>query len=164
MLKAILTPIGFICFFGVIALLIFFSFSLDRVLKFPVLFPHPLNWIFGLLFSVIGVIPTAISVIYFIIKKGTPVPVNPPSKLIVKGIYKYVRNPMLTGLFIQMFGLGIICDSISLIFITTPVFTCLSVWLIKNIEEPELAKRFGNEYLEYKKRIPRFFPWNKKSN
>jgi protein-S-isoprenylcysteine O-methyltransferase Ste14 len=68
---------------------------------------------------------------------------------------------MMTGLFITLFGLGIWCRSISLVFIFSPLFVLLSAWELKAIEEPELEKRLGKEYIEYKKRVPMFFPWMK---
>jgi protein-S-isoprenylcysteine O-methyltransferase Ste14 len=65
---------------------------------------------------------------------------------------------MLTGLFFLLFGLGILYNSISLFFIFTPIFILLNVLELKAIEEPELEKRFGKEYLEYKKKVPMFIP------
>ena len=69
---------------------------------------------------------------------------------------------MLLGLFIFMLGLGILLGSLSLIFIFTPLFVAINVFYIKAIEEKEMEKKFGREYLEYKKRVPMFFPWFKK--
>ena len=87
-----------------------------------------------------------------------PVPLNPPSKFVTSGPYKHVRNPMLTSLFILFFGLGILLKSISLTFIFTPFFILFNVLELKLIEEPELEKRFGTQYVEYKKRVPMFIP------
>jgi len=69
---------------------------------------------------------------------------------------------MLLGLFIFMLGLGILFSSLSLIFIFTPLFIVLNVLYLKAAEEKEMEKKFGEEYLEYKKRVPMFFPWLKK--
>jgi protein-S-isoprenylcysteine O-methyltransferase Ste14 len=68
---------------------------------------------------------------------------------------------MLTGVFILFFGLGILFRSISLVFIFTPLFVLLNVLELRAVEEPELEKRLGEEYLEYKKRVPMFIPWLK---
>ena len=65
---------------------------------------------------------------------------------------------MLTGLFLQLFGFGICTGSVSLTFIVTPVFVILNVIELKKIEEPELIKRFGQEYMEYRDKAPMFFP------
>ena len=61
---------------------------------------------------------------------------------------------MLTGVFLILFGLAIWYGSISLFFIFTPLYILLHVVELKKIEEPELAKRLGKEYLEYKKVTP----------
>ena len=98
------------------------------------------------------------SFLHFIKVKGTPVPLNPPPKLVTTGPYAYIRNPMLTGLFILLFGLGVLLGSISLVFIFTPLFILLNVLELRTIEEPELEKRLGKEYLEYKKRVSMFIP------
>jgi len=90
--------------------------------------------------------------------KGTPVPLNPPPKLVDTGPYAYIRNPMLSGLFILLFGLGFLFNSFSLVFIFTPLFILLNVLELKAIEEPELEKRLGQEYFEYKKMVPMFIP------
>jgi protein-S-isoprenylcysteine O-methyltransferase Ste14 len=45
-----------------------------------------------------------------------------------------------------------------IVFIFTPLFIAFNVWELKAIEEPELEKRLGTEYLEYKKRTPMFLP------
>jgi protein-S-isoprenylcysteine O-methyltransferase Ste14 len=65
---------------------------------------------------------------------------------------------MLTGVFMLLFGLGILFGSVSVIFVFTPLFILFNVWELKAIEEPELAKRLGEEYVEYKKNTPMFIP------
>ena len=101
------------------------------------------------------------SMIYFLKVKGTPVPLSPPPVLVTTGPYKFSRNPMLTGIFIQLFGFAVILHSISLFFIFTPLFIIINVWELKYIEEPELEKRLGEDYSAYKKNVPMFFPWRK---
>ena len=85
-------------------------------------------------------------------------PFNPPPALVKSGPYAFIRNPMLTGVFIAMFGLGLLFDSIALTLIFTPLFILLNLYEIKNIEEPELERRLGSAYVEYMNRVPRFFP------
>ena len=53
--------------------------------------------------------------------------------------------------------------SLSLIFIFTPLFVLVNVLYVKAIEEREMEKKFGQEYLEYKKRVPMFIPKLKKT-
>ena len=162
LLKKIITPFGIIIFLSFYTALIFLSLYLDKIFQFPdFLFP-PLDIILGLIFIVPGIVLSCYCIYYFIKSKGTPVPLNPPPKLINKGPYALSRNPMLTGLFFQLFGFGFICNSITLTFIVTPIFILLNVIELKKIEEPELEKRLGSEYSEYKKSVPMFIPNVKK--
>ena len=58
----------------------------------------------------------------------------------------------------MFFGIGLLLGSISLVLIMTPLFFLFLILEIKLIEEPELEKRLGKGYLEYKERVPRFIP------
>ena len=78
--------------------------------------------------------------------------------LIEVGPYRYSRNPMLTGIFIMLFGIGVLMSSAFLMFVFTPLFIVLNTVELKYIEEPELEKRLGEPYVRYKKRVPMFFP------
>jgi protein-S-isoprenylcysteine O-methyltransferase Ste14 len=65
---------------------------------------------------------------------------------------------MLTGVFVLLFGFGVLLGSISLVYIFTPLFILFNVWELKAVEEKELEKRLGEEYIEYRKRVPMFIP------
>ncbi len=160
--KLIFAPIVGLFYVALIGFFIYISFVLDQLANFPEIFSIPWNLIIGIPLVVIGFTLMFFSVIFFLKVKGTPVPLSPPPKLVKTGLYKYVRNPMLTGIFVQLFGWGIITNSISLIFIFTPLFMIINIWELKMVEEPELEKRLGKEYIEYKKYVPMFFPWLKK--
>jgi protein-S-isoprenylcysteine O-methyltransferase Ste14 len=90
--------------------------------------------------------------------KGTPVPFNPPPTLVMTGPYQFVRNPMLMGVFLLLFGLGFAIKSLSLVVLFTPLFVLANVWELKKIEEPELVKRLGEDYVAYKQQTPMFIP------
>ena len=156
--RNLLTPVGAIFFFSFITLIILASLWLDRMLGFTGFLPESWSIYVGAPVMVIGLFLMFWSVSIFALSKGTPVPINPPPSLVTKGPYGYIRNPMLSGLFIAMFGLGLRLNSIALPFILTPLFILLNVYEIRNIEEPELERRLGNLYIEYKNRVPRFFP------
>ena len=156
--RNLLTPAGGVFFFGFIALFIFVALQVDKFLGFPKLLPSSLNIIVSVPLLVIGLFLMLWSILHFIRVKGTPVPFNPPPKLVTTGPYAYARNPMLTGVFVLLFGLGVLFRSISLVFIFTPLFILLNVWELKAVEELELEKRLGKDYVEYKKRIPMFIP------
>ena len=161
--KILFAPLMGIIFASTVTFLIFFSLYLDSYFKLPSFIPHPYNWI-GLLFFIPGLFLSLWSIYNFLIIKGTPVPLSPPPKLVVSGPYKYSRNPMTTGGLIQIFGFGIICNSIIMVFITVPLLILINYLELKNIEEPELEKRLGQGYVDYKKRVPMFFPWRKLEN
>jgi protein-S-isoprenylcysteine O-methyltransferase Ste14 len=65
---------------------------------------------------------------------------------------------MLTGVFALLFGIGIFFGSVFLLFVFIPLFIFINYWELKAIEEPELVKRLGQEYIEYRKMTPMFFP------
>lgn len=94
----------------------------------------------------------------FIKIKGTPVHLKPPPKLVANGPFTYVRNPMHAGIFLILFAFGLYYSSILSVLVFTPVYILLDIWFIKNIEEPELVKRLGDDYIKYKDRTPMFIP------
>jgi protein-S-isoprenylcysteine O-methyltransferase Ste14 len=159
--KILTTPIAAIIFFGIIVLFVFASLWLDKWLTF--LHFGSTCWSLGVgwFLIVIGFPIMFWPVIAFFSTRGTPVPFDPPPKLITSGLYAYIRNPMLLGMFIFLFGLGVLLGSLSLIFIFTPLFIVINVLYIKAIEEKEMEKKFDRAYLEYKKKVPMFIPWLK---
>jgi protein-S-isoprenylcysteine O-methyltransferase Ste14 len=157
-LKIIITPLGIIFWFGLAALLVFASLWLDRLWAIQLPLTPPTNIFISAPLIAIGSLLALWTVFLFFKARGSPVPLNPPKKLVVGGLYTYVRNPMVLGWVIILFGLGILLKSISLIFIFTPLFTLLNVIYLKTIEEREMEKKFGKEYLKYKQRVPMFFP------
>lgn len=152
------TPIGAL-FYG----LLIFSFvvvalQVDRLLGISEIFPRSLSIILALPVFSIALFLLGWSVLNFIRAEGTPVPFNPPPRLVTTGPYAYVRNPMLTGVFALLLGFGVLLGSASLLVVFTPLFIMVNVWELKVIEEPELIKRLGEDYIEYRKRTPMFFP------
>ena len=81
--------------------------------------------------------------------------------------YRSSRTPfglaifgLFTALFVvlSMFGLGFAMHSLSLVLVFTPLYVLSHVWELKQIEEPELIKRFGEEFLAYREHTPMFVP------
>lgn len=85
-------------------------------------------------------------------------PFNPPPELVVVGPYAWMRNPMLTGVFAFLFGVGFLLHSVSMVFVWTPLFLVLNAIELKLVEEPELELRFGASYRDYRQRVPMFIP------
>jgi len=94
--------------------------------------------------------------------KGTPAPWDPPKKLVIRGPYCYVRNPMIIGVMLMLLAEA-------LLFQSWPIAAWLAVFFIGNsiyfplVEEKSLEKRFGDDYRVYKAHvgrwIPRLRPW-----
>ncbi len=160
--KLIFAPIVGLLYFSSIVFFIFLSVEIDTILNLPKIFNRQFNYYIGIPVIAAGFFLMAYCMFLFIKVRGTPVPLSPPPKLVFSGPYKYVRNPMQTGIFILLFGIAVLLKSISLFFIFTPLFIIINLWELKTVEEPELIKRLGNGYIEYKKRVPMFFPRLKK--
>jgi len=156
--RTLLTPIGVVIFGGFTSLFVVLSLLVDRWLSLPWPLSSGLSWLIATPLIAIGVGVTAWSASHFLKVKGTPVPFNPPPTLVMTGPYQFVRNPMLTGVFLLLFGLGFAIKSLSLVVLFTPLFVLANVWELKEIEEPELVKRLGEDYVAYKQQTPMFIP------
>lgn len=156
--RTLLTPIGVAIFGAFTALFVVAAILVDEALGLPGLLPDGAGPRVAIPVMAMGAALTFWSAFYFLRVKGTPVPFNPPPMVVDTGPYRFVRNPMLTGVFWFLAGLGLAIDSASLVLVFVPLFILFNVWELKNIEEPELVKRLGDEYLEYRDRTPMFLP------
>lgn len=156
--RALLTPVGLVIFAGLLLLVVLGSLLTDRALGLPRLLPGALGLVVGVPLLAAGLMLWAWCVVLFRRAKGTPVPFNPPRELVVVGPYAWVRNPMLTGVFACLFGFGFLLHSLSMVFVWTPVFLVLNAIELKLVEEPELERRLGASYSEYRRRVPMFVP------
>ena len=156
--RTLLTPIGVTIFGAFTAGFVFAALRVDRLLSLPSLLPEDARLPVSIPVMAVGAAVTAWSGFHFLKVKGTPVPFNPPPEVVTTGPYRYARNPMLTGVFLFLFGLGFAFGSLSLVLFFTPLFIVINVWELKQIEEPELVKRFGDEYTDYLRRTPMFIP------
>ena len=89
--------------------------------------------------------------------KGTPAPYSPPKILVAIGIYRYVRNPMMMGVLCVLIGEADLFMSVG-ILIWFLVFFTGCILLVPLWEEPDLERRFGEPYREYKRHVPRWIP------
>ena len=88
---------------------------------------------------------------------GTPAPWEPIRKFIVVGPYRYVRNPMLIGVNLFLVAESLLLQSIPL-FLWMIAFVILNTTYFVLSEEPQLEKRFGRAYGDYKRHVPRWIP------
>ena len=156
--RTLLTPVGVGIFGAFTALFVLAAIGVDGLLGLPGLLSDAARSPVSIPLMAVGLAVTAWSGLHFLRVKGTPVPFNPPPQVVGTGPYRYVRNPMLTGVFVFLVGLGLWIDSFSLVFFFTPLFVLFNVWELKQIEEPELVRRLGDDYIEYRRRTPMFLP------
>jgi protein-S-isoprenylcysteine O-methyltransferase Ste14 len=156
--RTLLTPVGALIFAAFTALFVLAAMLVDRLLGLPGLLPGSIRFPISVSAMALGIIMTGWSVFHFLRVRGTPVPFNPPPQLVCSGPYRYVRNPMLTGIFLFLVGLGFGLNSMSLVLLFIPLYVLVNVWEVKHIEEPELVKRFGDAYETYRQKTPMFIP------
>lgn len=89
--------------------------------------------------------------------QGTLAPWDPPRRLVVRGVYRYVRNPMISGVFSLVLGEALLFRSWALAIWFLFVVAVNMVY-IPHLEEPQLARRFGAQYEDYRRHVPRWFP------
>jgi protein-S-isoprenylcysteine O-methyltransferase Ste14 len=91
------------------------------------------------------------------IGRGTLAPWDPTRRLVVEGPYSRVRNPMITAVLAVLAGEAAVFGSIGLLALAAAFFVVN--WLyFALVEEPGLEERFGDEYREYRRRVPRWIP------
>lgn len=85
--------------------------------------------------------------------RGTPLPVMPNQELVIDGPYRYCRNPMTLGAVLAYLGIGIAVGTVVGTAMVLGFAGSLLAYL-KRVEEGELAERFGEPYLAYKREVP----------
>jgi protein-S-isoprenylcysteine O-methyltransferase Ste14 len=112
----------------------------------------------GLALLVLGLILFVASLRRFATEgRGTLAPWDPPRALVVRGPYRYVRNPMISGVVFVLFGEGLVLLSRPhLVWAVT--FLGINALYVPLLEEPLLEQRFGEAYREYCRHVPRLFP------
>jgi protein-S-isoprenylcysteine O-methyltransferase Ste14 len=116
-------------------------------------------------FRYFGVVPIVVgAIIYFwcsynfvFFGKGTPIVSMPPKELVVKGLYKFVRNPMYIAGFLVLAGEALLFQSKGLFIYFLVMFGIINIMVLA-FEEPHLEKRFGGSYKRYRKSVPRWIP------
>jgi protein-S-isoprenylcysteine O-methyltransferase Ste14 len=89
--------------------------------------------------------------------EGTLAPWDPPRRLVIRGPYRYVRNPMISGVVLVLFGEGLVLLSRPHL-VWALIFLGINAVYIPLLEEPLLAQRFGDSYQEYCRHVPRLLP------
>jgi len=88
---------------------------------------------------------------------GTPFPLDAPRDLVTAGFYRVVRNPIMVGELAVIWGEGLMFSSPAILLYAAAVTLIAHVVVIR-IEEPELRARFGAQYDDYCRQVPRWVP------
>jgi protein-S-isoprenylcysteine O-methyltransferase Ste14 len=112
----------------------------------------------GLVALAIGLSLFVASLHHFVVHgRGTLAPWDPPSALVVIGPYRYVRNPMISGVLFVLFAEALLLRSWPHLEWML-AFLAINLLYIPLVEEPMLENRFGEPYREYRRRVPRLIP------
>ena len=95
--------------------------------------------------------------LFVTVGQGTLAPWNPPQRLVVQGVYRHVRNPMIAGVLFVLLGEAMLAASLPLFFWFV-LFVIGNAVYIPLAEEPGLLERFGDSYLAYRRNVPRWIP------
>ena len=90
---------------------------------------------------------------------GTPFPLDPPRRLVVNGLYRFVRNPMYVGMGIFLAGEALLIPSITrqMFIMMVLLWGSVTIFIVVH-EEPSLRKKFGADYEAYCRNVPRWIP------
>ena len=100
--------------------------------------------------------------------RGTPAPFDPPQRLVIRGLYRYVRNPMYVGMGLFLIGEALALPMVAreMLLFEALMFGVITIFVMV-YEEPTLTHLFGDDYLEYRRHvgrwIPRLTPFDKSS-
>ena len=89
--------------------------------------------------------------------RGTPLPLDPPRRLVARGLYRFVRNPMYLGVLLAIFGQALWFGSLATLWYALAVALMFHLFVVL-YEEPTLRSKFGESYMAYLKTVPRWMP------
>ena len=88
---------------------------------------------------------------------GTPAPIAAPERLVVGGVYRYVRNPMYVAVLAAIVGQGLLLGRLGLLLSAAAAWLVVAAF-VRWYEEPALPRRFGEDYETYRRAVPAWWP------
>ena len=139
------------------------GFALDHLLRlpFPISRTSMAHWLTAIVVGpliLIGIagIAVFIAAVRSFARAATPLPTNQPARaLVTTGVYGWTRNPIYLAFFLVYGGIGIVVRSPWILLLTLPLAITIRYGVIAR-EEAYLERRFGNTYLDYKRRVRRW--------
>jgi protein-S-isoprenylcysteine O-methyltransferase Ste14 len=104
-----------------------------------------------------GLLAVSCILTFVFVGRGTPAPFDPPRRLVVRGPYRMVRNPMYLGATAALLGAGLYYESLPLVAYAVLFLLAMHLF-VRVYEEPLLRRTFDPEYAEYCKRVGRWWP------
>jgi protein-S-isoprenylcysteine O-methyltransferase Ste14 len=112
----------------------------------------------GLILLAAGVVVLLQAFVRFVIEGlGTPAPVAPTERLVVGGLYRYVRNPMYLAVAAIIVGQALALGQ-PILLLYAGAFAVAVAAFVHWYEEPTLRRRFGDQYEAYRRAVPAWWP------
>jgi protein-S-isoprenylcysteine O-methyltransferase Ste14 len=112
----------------------------------------------GALLLAAGAVAIVQSFVRFVVEGGgTPAPVGPTERLVVGGLYRYVRNPIYIALVLVIVGQALLLGRFVLLVYAVAVWAACALFVLA-YEEPTLRRQFGRAYEEYRRAVPAWLP------
>ena len=141
---------------GVVAGLIPWWLSGWRV-RDPLAYSAPLR-IVGVILIAAGVAALTSAFVRFVVEgSGTPAPVAPTQRLVVGGLYRYVRNPMYLAIASVIVGQAFVLGQPILLAYAAALLLVQAAF-VRWYEEPTLRRRYGEQYDAYRRAVPGWWP------
>ena len=123
----------------------------------PLPYWAPMRVLGGILL-VAGLIALVGAFVRFVVEGlGTPAPIAAPERLVVGGVYRYVRNPMYVAILAAIVGQALLLGQLGLLLYTA-VFWLITAAFVRWYEEPTLTRSFGADYEAYRRAVPAWWP------
>jgi protein-S-isoprenylcysteine O-methyltransferase Ste14 len=114
--------------------------------------------VLGGILLVAGLIALVGAFVRFVVEGfGTPAPVAAPERLVVGGVYRYVRNPMYVAVLAAIVGQALLLGRLGLLLYAGAAWLIVAAF-VRWYEEPTLARRFGADYEAYRRAVPAWWP------
>jgi protein-S-isoprenylcysteine O-methyltransferase Ste14 len=133
----------------------------DRILSATGVIQPPVIGVWQIAGMLVGASGAAIALAciltFVFVGRGTPAPFDPPRRLVVKGPYRFVRNPMYLGAAIALAGAAAFYQSLPLLGYAG-AFVLITHLFVLVYEEPTLRRTFDGDYVAYCQRVGRWLP------
>ncbi|MEU4215825.1 isoprenylcysteine carboxylmethyltransferase family protein [Actinoplanes sp. NPDC026623] len=113
---------------------------------------------FGVLLILAGLLVIVPAFVRFVVEgAGTPAPVAQTDRLVVGGVYRFVRNPMYLAVLLVIVGQALLLGR-AVLLVYALVAAAAMAGFVKGYEEPHLARAYGAEYEAYRRAVPGWWP------